>query len=217
MDQLIQEFKELGCKEVITTVEQYNDVKDNYKYYYKIPVKVIAKCGHEITISLYTLNAKIDPICIICENKDFAEDYEKTKNMFEDIGETLVTTFEQFLQDNMKLRESTFKVQMSKCGHLRDIRFYDLKAIDKEKRYCTPCIRKLKNNGKLPYEELVERFNKIDCTLVTTEEQYKTMTSRSEFIFNCKCGKPMTGIPANMSFKTKKYCSLECKRTYSTL
>lgn len=217
-EQCVERLKnEFQCEEVYTTKEDFEDIVDyakklhgsKYRLTLHAYFKVKLCCGHTIRITIENLRAKKNPFCQEC-NKRFS--YEEVVEKFKALGVELLTSKEQYLAERPTIHDSAFDLRMS-CGHVRKARYQDIADLENEKRLCAPCARKAKNNGRLDYEDICARFEKIGCTMVTTKEEYERdhMTITSRYEFACECGATMSGIPANMSMKCVRKCAA-CKR-----
>lgn len=212
MDELIDDFKRLGCRDIITTKDEFEKCKNDYKHDYDIPFEVIARCGHKMTLSLYKMEARINNMCDNCETIDFETKYKFIKQRYEAFeGVKLVTTIDEMILNQLNINDA-YVLEISNCAnrgpgpHTRKSRYSDLKRLEDKTIVCTNCSRKLKNNGNLSYKELYDRFEKIGCKLLTTEDEYKnnSMSAKDSHSFIATCGHTVSDIPQNLDLKRRK-------------
>lgn len=212
--QVISDVLEIGHQKVLTSFDEFEELKKKYTYDFKVPLDVIACCGHKIeSVSLYQLKAYKNAMCEHCENIDFEEKYKLVKERFESLsaGIKLVTTMKEMILKTLGIDDS-YVLEISNCTnrgpgpHLRESRYSDIKDTPPDKIYCAKCSRKLRDNGNTKYDTLVERFAKFGCKLLTTKEEYEenNMSSKVPHKFIASCTHTMEAIPEKLELHRRK-------------
>jgi hypothetical protein len=193
---------EYKCK---TTKDEFEEAKTNYKYLNEIPLKIETLCGHNIVASLFTLKCKINSMCAECETKDFDSLYDSIKSKFENLGVVLKMSRSEVIRNKLSLRNNKFTIMIPACSHIREINYYDLASYDDRNKNCLICFKKNTHFTFLKYEDIVTRFQNIQCSLITTKEQFNEnkMTIRSSFKIIATCGHEKIVIPSNITFARK--------------
>jgi hypothetical protein len=133
-----------------------------------------------------------------CSNCIKLSEYNDICNKFTNLNVSVKTTYDDFIETNKSLGKKFMII--AKCGHEREVLYRDLKDLSDEMRNCVSCNRFKKNNGNLKYEQILERFEFLNCTLLTTEEYFKNnnMKTTSDFEIKVnKCGHTFTKSLAN--------------------
>lgn len=200
-----------------TTEEEFNNLLQKYKYPNEVPITVVGLCGHEITASLFNLKGKIKSMCINCERKDFDEIYDIVQKRFAEFpGVILKTTKKEVMFNNLTM-DSSYMLEVTNCAHLnagphtRNSKYLDMVDLLGKTVYCASCAKKLKNNGNLTYENLVERFTKVGCMLLTSKENYENnyMSAKDTHKFIASCNHETSGIPEKLEL-TRRKSPLKC-------
>lgn len=204
-EEVTTDVLELGHQTVLTSKEQFEELKESHRYGFKVPLDVIARCGHKIDgVSLYQLNTYKNAMCDRCEDKDFDSLYNEVVKRFEALGTRVLTTKDEFIMNQMTLNDP-FRLQMTNCPHERTTRYFDIRDVPKDKIFCASCARKKKNNGNLNYEDVLEKFKKIGCELLTTKEEYEenNMSRTCIHRFRASCGHTVEKKPCEIEFRRK--------------
>jgi hypothetical protein len=186
-EDIAQRFADLHCK-LLTTKEEFEENNMNSKSIFKYT----AMCGHENSSRFKSV--KEQPIknckkCIREKNQNIV--YERIKERFREIGLPVLTTVEQFVENNMNIM-SDFKV-ICLCGHERTTAFYSMDESDY--RLCKECTLTLQGeNKRLNYDEVERRFIENGLELITTQEQYDSeyIQTSSPIKYKAKCGHERT-------------------------
>lgn len=211
MEDLFNEFEKLNIK-VKTTPDEYENIKDNYKYTYQIPLNIVSRCGHDMNISLFSIKSTKNYMCEKCENIDFESNYDTIKKRFEELkGVKLLTTIDEMITNHLNLSDR-YDLEISNCAdlcegpHIRKSRYSDIKYLKDKIIYCEKCTRKMKKNGNLPYDEMFNRFKKANCTLITSKEEYekKNMSLKDTYKFIASCNHESSGIPYSLELTRRK-------------
>jgi len=210
MDQynnVLRKFQNFNCKDILTSLSDFETVLKDYKSEYYVPCLVKLPCGCDKITSYYSYKIDRHDGCISCFKR---KSYDEIVTSFNELGAQVLTTFQEFLTNNMTIGDK-IKIK-AKCGHERIVFHRDFKDLPENMRNCVACNRKLKNNGNWTYEQFVEKFQKLGCETLTTKTEFidDKMNARSLFKVKGPCGHTFEKIPANIKNDVKRIKCPEC-------
>jgi len=115
--------------------------------------------------------------------------------------------FEVRVEDLPTSSQIIVDVSCDECGLKYKVRYATLSKSKYGINLCKKCIAKrvLNKNRKLSYEQLVDKFNKIGCTLLTKKDEFKNTKQMLKYI--CPNGHYNEGLYTNI-MRQKGICKL---------
>jgi hypothetical protein len=181
-EDIAKRFVAFNCK-LLTTHDEFkeNNMNADSKF------RVLMSCGHER--EFYRKHLAKNNLCKDCtylksKNEVF---YERMVKRFADVNCTLLTTKEEYINNNMDITSSYNFI--ASCGHNNNAGIGFLAK--NPEAICKECAKKKKyNEMRLPYTEVSKRFTDNGCKLLTTEKEYydNGMTIYSQYKMIASCG-----------------------------
>lgn len=147
----------------------------------KEPLRIIMKCGHEVTITLQYFNSSIvSYLCSDCSMNARSERFREFSSI-EELRKYIEIKGCELLSNEYQNSNTIVKIKM-KCGHTVEIKFCSFKSSNKT-YLCLRCAYNSRMTGNK--DKAIEILNKYGCQFISASTEIVGEKTVITYINNC--------------------------------